>query len=389
MRGVGSIRRVLSRGTSKATAHEALARRDLSPPHVRRSPRRGNAANERMAIFVARVNSVSQWIQVHFQPISRRINWEATRVGGLIFGLAFVAASSVSTFAVGLVMKASAPAKKPQEESSAQDQQMTAQAKVSDDSGASVSELSKKILARNLFNSEGVLAPEAVVNADDAKQTRTLDFESVACNNDKLPVEVLGTIDTGNPFSSYVTVKDQKVSYADTYKVGSIIIDYEDYEVYKVTRERVEFRKGDQKICVTINEPAKGPKADKASATGAGPKAEVRPENVVNLEFTAEDLAQGIGPGYANILNSAKLIPVPVEGAGGTIAGFKLIAIKSDSLFNKLKLQNQDIVTEVNGVSLKDASEGFKLYQALQEEREINIRVMRDGTPMTFMVRVK
>jgi general secretion pathway protein C len=82
------------------------------------------------------------------------------------------------------------------------------------------------------------------------------------------------------------------------------------------------------------------------------------------------------------------LIPLPA-GEGGGVAGFKLIAIKPESLFNKLRLQNQDIVTEVNGVSLKDASEGFKLYQALQEEREINIRVMRGETPMTFIIRVK
>ncbi len=388
---IGSIRRTLLRGRGKPEPQEKLEKPQVPESKNRRPARRGDPSSERLAVFVARVNSASQWIQVHAQPISRRVNWEAIRVGGLIFGLAFVAASSVSTFAVSMVLKASAPAKKPKDETSSEEPPIAtvAQAKVVDDSGASVSEITKKILTRNLFNSEGVLAPEAVVSSDDAKQTSTLDFESVACNNEKLPVEVLGTIDTGNPFASYVTVKDQKVSYADTYKVGSVIIDYEDYEVYKVTRESAEFRKGDQKICVIINETAKGPKPNGPNSGGPAAKAEVRPENVVNLEFTAEDLAQGIGPGYANILNSAKLIPVPVEGAGGTIAGFKLIAIKSDSLFNKLKLQNQDIVTEVNGVSLKDASEGFKLYQALQEEREINIRVMREGTPMTFMVRVK
>ena len=388
---IGNIRRFLMRGRTKSDAPEHLDKEkpQLQESRARRPVRRVAPSSERMAVFIARVNSASQWIQVHVQPISRRMNWEAIRAGGLIFGLAFVAASSVSTFAVSMVLKASAPAKKPNDEASTDETEIVTQAKVVDDSGASVSEITKKILTRNLFNSEGVLAPEAVLSSDDAKQTSTLDFEAVACNNEKLPVEVLGTIDTGSPFASYVTVKDQKVSYADTYKVGSVIIDYEDYEVYKVTRESAEFRKGDQKICVTINETAKGPKSNGASSAGPAAKAEVRPENVVNLEFTAEDLAQGIGPGYANILNSAKLIPVPVEGAGGTIAGFKLIAIKSDSLFNKLKLLNQDIVTEVNGVSLKDASEGFKLYQALQEEREINIRVMRDGTPMTFMVRVK
>ena len=70
-------------------------------------------------------------------------------------------------------------------------------------------------------------------------------------------------------------------------------------------------------------------------------------------------------------------------------AGFKIIAITSGSLFDKMKLSNGDVITEVNGVSLRDASQGFKLYQALQEEREITVNLTRSGEPMVRKVRVK
>ena len=46
-------------------------------------------------------------------------------------------------------------------------------------------------------------------------------------------------------------------------------------------------------------------------------------------------------------------------------------------------------MADVNGVSLRDATQGFKLYQSLQEEREIVIGVMRGGQPTTVKVRVK
>lgn len=335
--------------------------------------------------YLQKVVVVSQWIQLKATPVMRKLDWTVVRSGGLILALSFVAASSVSTFAVSALMTSGQKSSTTAQAEGAQ-VRVSGEAKTSDDSGLSVSILERQILDRNLFNSSGELAPEIGVEADKQEKTSGLDFEAVPCSNEKLPVSVLGTIFTGDPFASFVTVKDAKVSYADTYKAGNLVIDYEDFEVYKVLRDQVEFRKGDQKICVTLKVIG-AENGQKAGIQGVDKGSELpMPENIVNLEFEAEELAEGIGPGYANILNSAKLIPA-LEG--GNVIGFKLIAIKPDSLFRKMKLENRDIITEVNGVSLKDASEGFKLYQALQEEREINIRVVRGETVMTYLVRVK
>ncbi len=331
------------------------------------------------------VYAFTQWVQTRAKPILRNLDWALVRAGSLILALSFVAASSVSTFAVFAVMMAGEDGEAKGQGGGGPGRIVAGEAKTSDDSGPGAQILQKNILARNLFNSDGELAPEVVPEVDNSQQTSGLDFEGVPCSNEQMPISVLGTIFTGDPFSSFVTVKDAKVSYADTYKVGSLVIDYEDYEVYKVNRDKVEFRKGDQKICVSLNVIG-----GKSSGGGGPPQPDVpvpvQPENIVNLEFEAEELADGIGPGYANILNSAKLIPA-LEG--GNVIGFKLIAIKPDSLFKKMKFQNRDIITEVNGESLRDASAGFKLYQALQEEREINIRVVRGDTVMTYIVRVK
>ena len=202
-----------------------------------------------------------------------------------------------------------------------------------------------------------------------------------------MPVEVVGTIYTGDPLASFVSVRDSKVSDNDTYKHGDPIIEHEEYEVHKVHRGGVEFRKGDQKICVALKGFEKDKKGAGASSAAAQTSGSVRPDNVENVEFDSAYVQQEIGPGYANILNSAKLIP-EVE-AGGKTAGFKIIAITPGSLFDKMKLGNGDVITEVNGVSLRDASQGFKLYQALQEEREITVNLMRGGEPMVRKVRVK
>lgn len=340
-------------------------------------PNGGNGQEDENALLL-QVFRFSVWVQLQFQPIARKLDWSLVRALGLILALSFVAASSVSTFAVSVLMSGSGSADgKHQVEAL----RIVGDVKAVDDSGPGLASLTRTILNRNLFNSAGELAPENEEVETESTQTSDLDFESVPCSKEKPPVAVLGTIFTGDPFNSYVTVKDSKVSYADTYKVGSMVIDYEDYEVYKVLRDKVEFRKGDQKICATLDVIG-----ESQNASADAPEQRTQPDQVVNLQFEAEELADGIGPGYANILNSAKLIPA-LEG--GSVVGFKLIAIKPDSLFRKMKLQNQDVITEVNGVSLKDASEGFKLYQALQEEREINMKVVRGDQVMTYIVRVK
>jgi type II secretory pathway component PulC len=326
----------------------------------------------------------SNWFQVRAQPVLRRVDWKLIRTSGLILAMTFVLASSVSTFAAHSALNFAISARKTGKPSEGE---LMAMPKSPSDGGPSGSELQRFILSRNVFNSEGKLAPEVSANEGGLQKTKDLDFDAVPCVDQKLPVEVVGTIYTGDPLRSFVSVKDAKVSDNDTYKPGDVIIEHEDYEVHKVFRGHVEFRKGDEKICVALKGFEKEGSKDTASAalptTGS-----VRPENVENLEFESALVQQEIGPGYANILNSAKLIP-EVEPGTGTVAGFKIIAITPGSLFEKMKLQNGDVITEVNGVSLRDASQGFKLYQALQEEREITVNLSRQSEPMVRKVRVK
>ncbi len=341
----------------------------------------------RARVFMLMI-AFSQWFQVKAQPVLRKVDWSLVRISSFILALSFVGASSVSTFAADIALNMVSGAGKSDKKGADKSEEIVVQvaAVVRDSSGLSAGELKKSILARNLFNSEGTLAPEADEGAGGLTKTKGLNFDVVPCMEEKLPVEIVGTIFTGDPKKSFVSVKDSKVPDADIYKSGDLIIEHEEYEIYKVTRGTVELRKGDQKICVDLKGFERNKGGPSAPSVPGAPQS-VKPENVETLEFDSNYIAQEIGPGYSNILNSAKLIP-EVEG-GNKIAGFKIIAIAPGSLFDKMKLTNGDVISEVNGVSLRDASQGFKLYQSLQEEREITVNIIRSGEPMTRKVRVK
>jgi general secretion pathway protein C len=251
---------------------------------------------------------------------------------------------------------------------------------------ANTGAIKKDILGRNLFNADGKLAPE--LNKDDNRAVRkdlSIDFEKEPCTSGELPVTINGTIFTGDPSKSFVILKDPKIADADIYKPGDAIIDHEDYEIYKVERGRLELRKGNTKICVAISGYGTSETANMGgdSSSGVGKPAGESKE----FEFDAAFISQEIGPGFATILNCAKLIPE--IDAAGKMQGFKMISIATSCLFDRIQIQNGDVVTEVNGVSLKDPGQGFKLYQSLQEERTTTINIVRNGEPITRIVRVK
>ena len=227
--------------------------------------------------------------------------------------------------------------------------------------------MQKSILKRNLFNSLGPIEEEMF------GKNQEIDFTKVPCTKEALPFEVVGTIFSTEPTNCIVSLKDPKVQEADSYKVGEQVIDRPEYEVYRILQGAVEFRKGDKKICFNENVQEEG-------------NTQAKPTSVEIVEFDQKFVVDQIGPGFANILNSHKLIPEIQEGKS---IGFKMIGILPGSLLEKAKFQNDDILTDVNTVSLSDPSQGFRLYQALQEEREITVKLVRKGEPTVIKVLIK
>jgi type II secretory pathway component PulC len=335
-----------------------------------------------------------QWSQVTVLPVLRRFNWKMIQGLLAILVISFFLANSISTFAANGILSltrtdASKSKKKTPRVGGDDDTsqpRMLGGVALGNPLLANTGSFKKDILGRNLFNAEGKLAPEA--NRDDNKAVRkdlSIDFEKEPCTTAEIPVAINGTIFTGDPNKSFVILKDPKIADADIYKPGDAIIDHEDFEIYKVERGRLELRKGNTKICVAISGYGNRDAASLGGeSSGGGTKAAGESKE---FEFDAAFISQEIGPGFATILNCAKLIP-DIDSAG-KMQGFKMISIATSCLFDRIQIQNGDVVTEVNGVSLKDPGQGFKLYQSLQEERTTTINIVRNGEPITRIVRVK
>ncbi len=222
------------------------------------------------------------------------------------------------------------------------------------------------IIKRNIFNRNGNIpfedTPEGSANYI------VKNFDKVPCSlTEKLPVDLLGIIYTGNPLTNLVTLKDPKISIADVYKEGQEIIDNENFSLYKVTSSvSALFRHANKKICVSLN--PQNYNMDPSSSINIGSN-----ENVtLDLSFVTEQL----GPGFSTILNSARLVPQIAEGK---MSGFRIFSIAKGSLFDKVQLLNGDIIVNINGINLEDASQGFKIYEAFHDENNISLQIERNG----------
>ena len=254
---------------------------------------------------------------------------------------------------------------------------------------ANARDVQRAIKERNIFNSEGKFPEEKFGGAVAAKSAH---FDiNAPCVATALPIELLGTIFLGDRLKSLATVKDKSYSEADIYRVGDVIYGNDQATVAAVERQKLIINNNGVKECIDLDKEAPGVGSDGFPTTGgdgfgALPTGGAGAGSEITLE--ASYVEGELGPGFGKIVDAARLVPNTVDAGG--INGFKIFAIKGGSLFARVGLQNGDIITRVNDTSMTQPEQGFALYQAFQDEKEVRIHLLRGGTtPLNITVRIK
>jgi general secretion pathway protein C len=253
--------------------------------------------------------------------------------------------------------------------------------------------LQKVIKDRNLFNAAGNF-PEESVGAVSSDESGVSSFDIKApCKKTTLNISLVGTIMIAENLS-LATVKEQSFDEPDIYREGDGIIGNESAVVVKIERNRVIINHNGVKECLELE--AVNPKFITASkdqspvVIGTGnnkpPTGAEPPTGGGDVILKEKYVQDELGPGFATIIQKARFVPNTVDSQ---MNGFKIFAIEPQSLFARAGLQNGDIITQVNETSLKQPDQGFALYQAFNDEREVRIHILRGGTtPMMITVRI-
>lgn len=237
-------------------------------------------------------------------------------------------------------------------------------------------EVRKAVLDRNVFNKSGELPEESDLEMED-KTSDKFNMDA-PCEKTTLKVKLLGTIYLGGDRNSFATIKEDGYEAADVYTVGDFIIGTESAQVMAVRRNEVIINNTGRKECLAL---IVGD--EKVAAESKAPKAV---DEVKTVEFESAWVEEQLGDGFGKIIQAARMVP---NTENNRVNGFKIFAIIKDSLFDKAGFKDGDVITQVNDVVM-EAEQGFALYQALLDERELRVNVLRDGkTPKTISIKIK
>jgi type II secretion system protein C len=311
--------------------------------------------------------------------------------GGLTVSVSYILASSISAWLMAGMSQSTLAAYDKRARVA-----KVATASLSSGHSENYRDIQNAIMDRNVFNSEGKFPEEKDPSKGSEEQKSTSEFNiNAPCKKPTASIELLGTIVADKDGVSVATVMESGYPEADIYKEGDLIIGNDQVTVVKIERNKIILNNNGIKECLEL---ASGPArpADESFHAGDNSGGDNQAANSNNAppqpaggdcSLDEKYVQDELGQGFGTIIQKARLVPNTTDNV---MNGFKIFAIDRTSLLGKVGFQNGDIITQVNDVSLKQPEQGFALYQAFQEEREIRINVLRNGTtPMMITCRIK
>jgi general secretion pathway protein C len=84
---------------------------------------------------------------------------------------------------------------------------------------------------------------------------------------------------------------------------------------------------------------------------------------------------------FAEITKQARVVPYTVNGA---TTGFQIQRIAPGSVFQRIGLQDNDIIKGVNGASVTTADQALRLFTLFRNEREVVLDIQRGPDTLKY-----
>ncbi|MCP3168538.1 type II secretion system protein GspC [Myxococcus qinghaiensis] len=184
--------------------------------------------------------------------------------------------------------------------------------------------------------------------------------------------KLVGTLTSREPIWSLASVEDLDSRRVRSLRVGDVL---QDAEVIVIERERIIVtREGQQEVIDREGPggpPSTGTPVSASSDSGGGIRRVG--EHAYEVPDTYLDLDQWT---QGSALTQARIVPAFREG---TPQGFKLFSIRPGSVYEKLGLQNGDILQRINGVALDSTEKALEQYMLLKKSRHLEVDIDRGG----------
>ena len=231
------------------------------------------------------------------------------------------------------------------------------------------------IANRNFFGSAMSAPVETVEGGPDINDPGLLEGEGVESS---LRAALVGTIVADDPQWSMAMITDLAASETDVYRVDQSVM--EEAEVVAILSRKVilnhngvlDYLELQEQAKPKGHKPGKQPRvAGKDNKVGKGIKKVGKDKWAIDREEIDKTLSN-----LNSIAMQARIVP---SFKNGEANGFKLFAIRPNSLYSKLGIQNGDIIHKINGFAINSPDKALEIYQKLKNARSIDIELTRRG----------
>jgi len=195
-----------------------------------------------------------------------------------------------------------------------------------------------------------------------------------------LNAKLLGTA-PGAGIDSFAIIEDGNNKTQQLYRIGDKL---QNRTLARVEWDRVVLKSGQAEEILKIVEPSGKPGSTApATVASAGGGIQQRSDSEFVIDRAEVDKAM---ENLNQLFTQIRAVP---HFQDGKAAGFRLFAIKQDSVFEKLGLKNGDIITRINGNELSDPARAMALIQELKGEGHITVDVNRNRQPSTINYEIR
>lgn len=183
-----------------------------------------------------------------------------------------------------------------------------------------------------------------------------------------LGLRLVGTAVSDNPEQSLAVMEDQATgeqgAYSEGDRLGEVLIK-------KILFGKVVFDTGTGEQILTV---------------GSGRLAGSRPPAPETGPLTKKIEVDAALPDYPVLMQQ---IRVRSQFQGGRPAGFVIYKIEPGSIFERMGLENSDVIVKVNGSAITSSQPVKEFYDALKAGGTISLEVRREDTTRNLMFEVE
>jgi general secretion pathway protein C len=219
------------------------------------------------------------------------------------------------------------------------------------------------ILTRNLFHS-----------STEAPSLTAAQLEE-ELEKSRLPVTLLGTFAASDPALSRATLTDKEKNETLVVGIGDQIKNTA--QVQRIERRRVVLIENGAPRELTIGEDQSGPPTIRRANT------RVAARRAAGVPIARETIDQSLR-NPSDLLTQARVLP---KFENGQMVGLQVNGIQPGSLFEELGLQEGDVITQLNGISISSPDESARIFSELSNADQFEVQVRKPngtGTTLNF-----